>query len=54
MFVHVSLMDTVKMPVVQVIHVTFVFDCGVSAARTMRMGVLIVRFVVVHFKLPLN
>jgi hypothetical protein len=43
----------VKMPVVQVIDVTLVFDRSVPAARTMRMGVLIVRLVVAHLSASL-
>jgi len=48
MFVHVPLVGAVKMSVMQIIEVTFVFDGSVPAARTMYMGVLIVRFVVAH------
>jgi hypothetical protein len=32
MFVHVPLVRTVKMPIVQIIDVTFVLDRGVPAA----------------------
>jgi hypothetical protein len=48
MFIDMPLMGTVKMPVVQIVDVTFVFDRGVPAAWTMRMWVLIMRFVVAH------
>jgi hypothetical protein len=48
MFVDVTLMSTVKMSFVQIVDVTFMFDRGVSAARTVRMGVLVMRFVVAH------
>ena len=32
MFIHMPLVSTVKMPVMQIVDVTFVFDGGVSAA----------------------
>ena len=43
-----TLMGTVKMSFVQIVDVTFVFDAGVAASRTVRMGVLVMRFVVAH------
>jgi uncharacterized protein YqgC (DUF456 family) len=48
MFIHMPLMGTVKMPLMQIIDVTFVFDCSMPAARTMGMRVLIMGFVVAH------
>jgi hypothetical protein len=48
MFIHVPLVGAVKMSVMQVVDVTFVFDRGVAAAWTVRMGVLVMRFVVAH------
>jgi hypothetical protein len=50
MFIHMSLMGAMKMSVVQIIDVTFVIDCSVAATGTMRMGVLIVRFVIAHLR----
>jgi hypothetical protein len=52
MFVDVPLVGAVKMAIVHIIDMTLVFDCGVATPRTVRMGVLIVCFVVAHFKLP--
>jgi hypothetical protein len=52
MFIGMSRMVAVKMPVVQIVDVAFVFDRSVSAARTMRMRVLIMRVVVAHFRGP--
>ncbi len=43
-----TLMGAVKMSFMQIIDVTFVFDRGVTAAWTVRMGVLVMRFVVAH------
>jgi hypothetical protein len=37
MFIDVPLVGTVKMPVMQIIDVSFVFDGGVPAAWTMRV-----------------
>jgi hypothetical protein len=48
MFVHVTLMGTVKMSLVQIIDVTFVFDRGMAAAWTVSVGVLVMRFMVAH------
>jgi hypothetical protein len=48
MFIDVPLVGAVKMSVMQIVDVTFVFDRGVAAAWTMRMGVLVMRFVVAH------
>ncbi len=47
-FIDMTLVGTVKMPIMQIIDVTFVFDGGMPAARTVCMGVLIVRFVGAH------
>jgi hypothetical protein len=49
MLIDVPLMRTVKVPIVHVIDVPFVFDRGMPTARTMRMRVLIMRFVIAHF-----
>jgi len=49
MFIYVPLVSTVKMPLMQIIDVTLVFDRRVSAAWTVRMGMLVVCFVVAHF-----
>ena len=46
---HVPLMGAVKMSFMQIIDVALVFDCGMAAVWTMRMGVLVMRFVVAHF-----
>jgi hypothetical protein len=48
-FIDVPLMGTVKMPVMQIIDVIFVFDSGVPATGAMRVRVLVVRFVIAHF-----
>jgi hypothetical protein len=48
MFVHVTLMGTVKMSFVQIIDVTLMFDRGVAAAWTVSMRVLVMRFVIAH------
>ena len=37
MFIHMSGVRVMKMPVVQIINVAFVFDRGVAAAWTVRM-----------------
>ena len=50
MLVHMPLMRTVKMPIVHIIDVTFMFDGGMPTAWTMRMRVLIMRFVIAHFR----
>jgi hypothetical protein len=47
-FIHMTLVGTVQMPVMQIIDVTFMFDGGMAAAWTVRMGVLIVGFVDAH------
>jgi hypothetical protein len=49
MFIYVPLVSTVKMPLMQIVDVTLVFDRRVSAAWTVRMGMLVVCFVVAHF-----
>ena len=49
MFIHMPLVSAVKMPLMQIVDMTFVFHRGVPAARTVRMGMLVVRFVVAHF-----
>ena len=43
------LMGAVKMSFMQIIDVTLVFDRGMAAVWTMRMGVLVMRFMVAHF-----
>ena len=48
MLIDVPLVDTVQMPVMQIIDMTFVFDGGMPASRTVRVRVLIVGFVVAH------
>jgi hypothetical protein len=48
MFIHVLFVDAVKMPVVQIIDVSFVLNHGVTAAGPVRMRMQIVRFVVAH------
>jgi len=47
-FIHVPLVGTVKMPVMQIVDVTFVLDRDMPAAWTVSMGVLIVCFVIAH------
>jgi hypothetical protein len=47
-FIDMTLVGTVKMPIMQIVDVTFVFDGGMSAAWTVCMGVLIVPFVRAH------
>jgi len=47
-FVHVPLMRTVKMPIMQIVDVTFVLYADMPAARTVSVGVLIMRFVIAH------
>jgi hypothetical protein len=49
MFIHMPLVSAVKMPLMQIVDMTFVFHRGVPAARTVGMGMLVVRFVVAHF-----
>jgi hypothetical protein len=49
MLIDVPLVSTMKMPLMQIVDVTFVFNRGVPAAWTVRMGMLVVRFVVAHF-----
>jgi len=49
MFIDVPLVSAVKMPLMQIVDMTFVFHRGVPAAWTVRMGMLVVRFVVAHF-----
>jgi hypothetical protein len=48
MLIYMPLMGAVKMSFMQIIDVTFVFDRGMAAVWTMRMGVLVMRFVVAH------
>jgi hypothetical protein len=48
MLIHMPLMGAVKMSFVQIVDVTFVFDRWMAAAWTVRMGVLVMRFVVAH------
>jgi hypothetical protein len=43
-----TLVGAVQMPIMQIVDVTFVFDGGMPAARTVCMDVLIVRFVCAH------
>jgi hypothetical protein len=47
-FIDMIMVGAVKMPVVQVIDVIFVFDRGVAASGAVGMGVLIVGFVRAH------
>jgi hypothetical protein len=47
-FIHMTLVGTVKMSIVQIVNVTFMFDGGVAASWTVRMAVLIVGFVGAH------
>jgi len=47
-FIHMTLMGTVKMPIMQIVDVTFMFDGGMAASWTVGMGVLIVGFVGAH------
>ena len=47
-FIHMTLVGAVKMPIVQIIDVTFMFDGGMAASWTVRMRVLIVGFVGAH------
>jgi hypothetical protein len=53
-FVYMTLVGTVEMSLVQVIHMTLVLDYGVSAAGAMRMRMLLVRFVIAHFYCSIN
>jgi hypothetical protein len=48
-FIHVPLVGAVKMPVMQIVDVTFVLYADMPAARTVSMRVLIMCFVVAHF-----
>ncbi|MGA9725352.1 MAG: hypothetical protein WBQ86_23045 [Candidatus Binatus sp.] len=48
MLIDVPLVGAVKMPVMQIVDVTFVFHRGMAAAWTVGMGVLVMRFVVAH------
>ena len=47
-FIHMTLVGAVQMPIVQIVDVTFVFDGGMAAAWTVRMCVLTVGFVGAH------
>jgi hypothetical protein len=49
MFIHMLFVNAVEMTVVQIVDMSFVFHNGVTAVRTMRMRMLIVRFVVAHW-----
>jgi len=55
-FIHVSLVRAVKMPVMHIVNVTFVLNRDMPAAWTVSMRVLIVCFVVTHFSclLPIS
>jgi hypothetical protein len=46
--IDVPLMRTVKMPVMQIVDVAFVLYADMPAARTVSVGVLIMRFMVAH------
>jgi hypothetical protein len=52
MLIHMSFMDAVEMPIMQIIDMTFVFDRSVTAARAMGMWVLIVGLMVAHLFVP--
>jgi len=47
-FIDMIMVSAVKMAVVQIIDVTFVFDGGMAASGTVGMNVLIVGFVTGH------
>jgi hypothetical protein len=47
-FIHMTLVGTVQMPIMQIVDVTFMFDGGMAASWTVRVGVLIVGFVGAH------
>jgi hypothetical protein len=47
-FIDMTLVAAVQMPVMQIIDVAFVFHCGVAASGTVGMGVLIVGWVTAH------
>jgi len=47
-FVHVALVSAVKMPVMQIVDVTFVLNRDMPAAWTVSVRVLIVSFVIAH------
>ena len=47
-FIHMTLVGTVQMPIMQIVDVTFMFDGGMAAAWTVRMCVLTVGFVRAH------
>ena len=47
-FIHMPLVGTVKVPVMQIVDVTFVLYADMPAARTVSVGVLIMRFVIAH------
>lgn len=53
-FIHVSLVRAVKMPLVHVIDMTFVFDRSMSAGGAMCMRMLIMRLVIGHDKSSLG
>jgi hypothetical protein len=48
MLIDVPLVRAVKMSVMQIVDVTFMFDRGMPAARTVRMGVLVMCLMVAH------
>jgi hypothetical protein len=47
-FIHMTLVGIVKMAIMQIIDVSFMFDGGMATAWTVRMCVLIVGFVGAH------
>jgi len=47
-FIHMTLVGTVQMPIMQIIDVTFMFDGGMAASWTVGVCVLIVGFVGGH------
>jgi hypothetical protein len=49
MFIHVPLVNIVKMALVQIIDMTFMPDRSMTTIRSVRMGVLIVRLMLAHF-----
>jgi hypothetical protein len=53
MLIDVSGVCVVQMAVVQIVDVTFMLYRGVPATGAMRMGMLIVSFVIAHFTYPL-
>jgi hypothetical protein len=47
-FINVPLVSAVKMPVMHIVNVTLVLNRDMPAARTVSVGVLIMRFVIAH------